>query len=265
MRMTGGDDSRARAALRGLDLDAHLRDPALKQRFVTPLFDLIAPRYDRFTRLFSFGMDRRWKETLLSDVEGKLDAGARALDLACGTGDLALDLARRTPVGDVVGIDASARMIAAAERRLAATRDGSARVRFHVGDMMRLDVPDRSVDLVTIGYGLRNAPDAGAALREIRRVLRPGGRLATLDFYLPANALWRRLYLAYLFTAGNAVGWLWHREPVVYGYIARSLAGWMTSGEMSEMLREVGFQVEKVREWLRGGIAVHIVISSNYQ
>ncbi|HJR62832.1 MAG TPA: class I SAM-dependent methyltransferase, partial [Gemmatimonadaceae bacterium] len=107
--MIGRDDWRARPALRGLDLDAHLSDPALKQRFVTPLFDLIAPRYDRFTQLFSFGMDRRWKEALLSDVEGSVHAGSRVLDLACGTGDLALELARRTSAGGVAGIDASPR------------------------------------------------------------------------------------------------------------------------------------------------------------
>ena len=255
------DDARAREALSQLDVDLHLRDPALKQRFVTPLFDLIAPRYDRFTAVFSFGMDRRWKRSLLSEVEGKLHPGARVLDLACGTGDIALALARGTPAAEIMGIDASARMIAAAEKRRGRAGPAASRMRFEVGDMMRLGAADSSVDLVTAGYALRNAPDAGAVLREIRRVLKPGGHLATLDFYCPEPSLWRALYLGYLSVAGNAIGWLWHRQPVVYGYIARSLEGWMSWREMSREMEGAGFEVRRVREWLLGGIAVHVAES----
>src|SRR5579863_10368420 len=104
-------------SLRGLSLERHLSDPALKQQFVTPMFDIIASRYDQFTRLFSFGLDRRWKGQLLSELSPYLSAQSRALDLACGTGDLAFALAAKG--AHVTGIDASARMIDAAKQRAA--------------------------------------------------------------------------------------------------------------------------------------------------
>ena len=98
-------------SLRGLDVEAHLSDPSLKQRFVTPMFDLIAPRYDAFTRLFSFGLDRTWKEELLRDAVAGAPPEAVVLDLACGTGDLAFALASRIAGARVTGVDASPRMI----------------------------------------------------------------------------------------------------------------------------------------------------------
>ena len=243
-----------RSSLRGLDVDAHLRDPALKQRFVTPLFDIVAPRYDSFTRFFSFGMDAAWKRKLLEAVGDVAPPRAVVLDVACGTGDLAFGVAAMLVDARVTGIDPSERMIAVAERR----RDGRAGIAFRVGDMMHLDLPDASVDIVTAGYGLRNAPDHRRALAELARVLRPGGRLLTLDFYRPARPLWRRIFLGWLAATGGLVGWLWHREPVIYGYIARSIEGWVSVDEFSDALEKARFRVEGARAYLRGGVALHI-------
>jgi demethylmenaquinone methyltransferase/2-methoxy-6-polyprenyl-1,4-benzoquinol methylase len=247
--------------LRDLDVDAHLGDPALKQRFVTPMFDIVATRYDRFTRLFSFGMDRRWKEELLADaVAGAPASGAVALDLACGTGDLAFAVAGRLAGARVSGLDASPAMIDAAKtRRRAQAGSAAGTVAFRVGDMTRLDgVADASVDVVTAGYGFRNVPDFRAALAECARVLRPGGRLLTLDFYRPESALWRALFLGYVRVAGDLVGWLWHREPVVYGYIARSVDHFVSWRDFSAALEAAGFSVERMQTHLLGGIAVHV-------
>lgn len=242
--------------LRDLDVEAHLADPAIKQRFVTPMFDIIAPRYDRFTRLFSFGMDRRWKAELTLRLTRTLGARSRVLDLACGTGDLAFAAAKRATGGSVVGIDASSRMIHLARER-AAREAFHGNVRFEVGDISSLDVPTASVDAVTAGYALRNVPDYAASVREIARVLRPGGVLLTLDFYRPESALWRRLFLAYLAAAGNVVGWVWHREPVVYGYIARSIDHFVSWQRFSATLEEHGLRVDTVRLKLVGGVALH--------
>jgi ubiquinone/menaquinone biosynthesis methyltransferase len=234
-----------------MSVERHLSDPSLKQQFVTPMFDLIAPRYDAFTRVFSFGMDARWKTELIDTLAPHLPtSGGTALDLACGTGDIALAVASRMPSGHVTGIDASPRMI-----ELATARGNH--VNFAVGDMMHLDVADASIDVVTAGYALRNVPDPRAAIAEIARVLVPGGRLYTLDFYRPASAWWRRLFLGYLSAAGNLVGWLWHDEPVVYGYIARSVDHFMTADAFSAALAEGGFAVDRVSRKLLGGIALH--------
>jgi demethylmenaquinone methyltransferase/2-methoxy-6-polyprenyl-1,4-benzoquinol methylase len=245
--------------LRGLDVDEHLSDPAKKQHFVTPMFDIIAPRYDQFTRLFSFGMDSRWKAELLDDAVAAAPAEAVVVDLACGTGDLAFAIAERVAGARVSGVDASPRMIEGAKARRRERAGGAAgRVAFRVGDMTRLDLSDASVDVVTAGYGYRNVPDFRLGLDEAARVLRPGGRLLTLDFYRPLPTLWRVLFLGYLRVAGDLVGWLWHREPVVYGYIARSIDAFVSATEFSAALDAAGFQVERVRVKLFGGVAIHV-------
>lgn len=238
-----------------LDLEMHLRDPSLRQRFVTPMFDLIAPRYDRFTRVFSFGMDRRWKRELTSWISRTLTPQARALDLACGTGDLAFAAATVADRGTVLGLDASAAMIEIARQRAVAA--GAHNVQFRVGDISALEVPSASMDAVTAGYALRNVPDYPRVVAEIARVLKPGGMLATLDFYRPENMVWRRLFLSYLTLAGNWVGWLWHREPVVYGYIAHSIEHFVSWQQFSRTLAAHGLQVEGVRLKLLGGVALH--------
>lgn len=249
-----------RPTLRGMKLERHLEDPAIRQRFVTRMFDIIAPRYDRFTRVFSFGMDRRWKASLLDALARHARPGAAILDLACGTGDLAVESAERVPESRVLGIDASARMIAAAEDRLRRQPRSAERVRYIVGDMMALPAPDASADVVLVGYGLRNVPDARVAIAEIARVLRPGGLLLALDFYRPRSAIWRALFLGHLRVAGNLVGWLWHREPAVYGYIAPSIARWVSWRVLSTLLRAEGFSVVQERPWLHGGICLHVAV-----
>jgi ubiquinone/menaquinone biosynthesis methyltransferase len=247
----------ARPTLRGLDLESHLNDPARRQRFVTPMFDLIAPRYDDFTRLFSFGMDAGWKREALDAVGGTMRDEARMLDLACGTGDLAFALAARHPRATITGLDASERMLLAAQARRERDAAG-ARVRFVLGDIGALPCPDDSVDVVTAGYALRNVPDWRVGIAEIARVLRPGGRLVTLDFYRPRLAAWRLPFLGYLALAGNLVGWRWHGEGVVYGYIARSIDHFVSWQEFAAALASAGFAVDRVERKLLGGVAVHV-------
>lgn len=242
--------------LRGLDLEDHLRNPAIRQRYVTTLFDLVAPRYDRFTRVFSFGMDRGWKRQLVAWLASFVPRDGIVLDLACGTGDLALAAAALVPDGRVTGVDGSVSMIKLARARSPQPRSG--RIDLFVGDMVHVPVRDASVDAVTVGYGFRNIWDRGAALDEIGRALKPGGGLLTLDFYRPSHAVWRGLFLHYLRFAGNVVGWLWHREPVAYGYIAASIEHFMSHEAFSTALHERGFVVERVRPKLWGGICLHL-------
>ena len=243
-------------ALRRMDLETHLSDPALKQRFVTPMFEVIAGRYDDFTRVFSLGMDRGWKRELVAEAMQVTMPGAVVLDLACGTGDLAFDIARAIPGARVTGLDAATGMIEAATRR--ASTEGLGSVRFAVGDMSTLDAASRSADLVTAGYGFRNVPDHRASLREAARVLKPGGHLLTLDFYRPANRVWRRALVTYLTVAGGVVGWLWHRVPVVYAYLGPSVEHFVSWQQFSRDLEAAGFVVERARRKLLGGIAIHV-------
>jgi demethylmenaquinone methyltransferase/2-methoxy-6-polyprenyl-1,4-benzoquinol methylase len=236
-------------------LDAHLKDPAKKQSFVTPMFEMIAPRYDRFTQLFSYGLDRRWKDEMMALLAARAHPSMTVVDVACGTGDLAFDAAALVPNGRVIGIDAAPSMIDLASER--ARRAPTSNLSFEVGDMTDLDFDDQSVDVVTGGYALRNAPSHLAALDEIHRVLRPGGFLLTLDFYRPRSTLWRTLFLSYLSAAGNTFGWVWHREGMVYGYIAHSIEYFVSAEAFSAALELRGFNVEHARRKLLGGVAIH--------
>jgi len=132
--------------LRDLDLHHHLADPALKAAFVTPMFDLIAPRYDDFTRLFSFGMDRVWKRAMLTDALAATPELRDVLDLACGTGDLAFSVATARAGAHVTGVDASAEMLVLARTRATvAMLDG--RVAFRDGDLAALPAADNGTTL----------------------------------------------------------------------------------------------------------------------
>lgn len=270
--MKDGDDRRSAKPVRLSDLDVttHLRDPLRKQAFVTPMFDIIAPRYDAFTRRFSFGMDARWKEAAIEAcVANEREVAAlhtpytpQILDLAAGTGDLAIALAQRVPHARVVALDASTEMIRHANARLRGP-GGVVPTAVHtlVGDMNALPIATASVNLVVAGYGVRNVPSASVAMAEMRRVLRPGGRLMLLDFYRPELVVWRGVLLGYLQVAGNVVGWWWHREPIVYGYIAQSIDHFMSWQACSEMLETHGFRVERVTRYLGGGVARHDAVA----
>ncbi len=249
------------AKLGALDVEAYLADPSRKQAFVTPMFDIIAPRYDAFTRLFSLGMDAGWKRRAIDAAIAVVPKAHAVLDLASGTGDVAVELARALPTARVTALDASPRMIEMAHERLRGVdADVSARVTPVVGDMMALPQDRASCDVVSASYGVRNVPDPTQCVREMARVLRRGGALVTLDFYRPGFAPWRALFLWYLSVAGNAVGWLWHRDPIVYGYIARSIRDFMTADEFSALLQREGFEVVSVKRYLFGGIAQHVAV-----
>lgn len=219
------------------------------------MFEHIAPRYDAFTRLFSFGMDARWKATLAEWLTVQHPGPRRVLDVACGTGDLARAAVRAHPGAVVRGVDAATRMIDEARQRGTGPNPT-----FEVGDLTSLSAADGSVEAITAGYAFRNVPDLDAALAEMARVLAPGGVLYVLDFYLPRSRVWRGLFLWYLRVAGSLVGWWWHRAPVIYAYIADSIAAWVTVPAFEDALRRHGFEVRQRDTHLGGGVALHAAV-----
>jgi demethylmenaquinone methyltransferase / 2-methoxy-6-polyprenyl-1,4-benzoquinol methylase len=248
---------------RAQDLDAAMADVNRKQDVVTPMFDVIAPRYDAFTRLFSFGMDAPWKAALIDAVAAHATRAREGVDLACGTGDLAMALAHRIPGLSMLGVDPSGVMLDQARARISKAESSAAmrdRLTFWQGDMASLPCRDGSVDVLTAGYGFRNVPDVAAAVRECARVLRPGGVLGSLDFFLPPTPAWRALFLGYLRVAGDVVGWWWHRTPAIYGYISRSIARFMTADAFAAMLTAHGFELVHQRHHLFGGIGMHVAV-----
>ena len=147
-------------------------------------------------------------------------------------------------------------MLREASRRARQTPE--LKLQFAVGNMLTLALPDASVDVVSIGYGIRNTHEPDRALREIARVLRPGGLLLNLDFYRPTNAVWRELYLGYMKVAGNFAGWLWHREPITYGYIAPSIRRFVTMPAFEQALDRAEFSLEWRARFLFGALGLHV-------
>jgi ubiquinone/menaquinone biosynthesis methyltransferase len=227
--------------------------PQQKQRYVRQLFATIADRYDLITILLSFGRDRAWKRRLVR--LSQISKGQLVLDLACGTGDIAFEAASRG--ASVVGIDVTMRMVELARDRARRT-PGGGETRFLVGDMMDLPTRDGVADVVTTGYGLRNVPVLEAAIAEAARVLKPGGRLVSLDFNRPRAAIVRVPYLMYLSAVGSLLGWLLHRDPDTYRYIPESLRRYPGAHGVAELLRAHGFTRVEIRRVFGGLLTIHV-------
>lgn len=233
-----------------MSLHDRLATPEGRSRYVRRLFATIADRYDFITVALSYGQDRRWKRRLVA--LGQPAGGRRALDLATGTGDIAFALA--SSGARVVGLDITPRMIELA-RGKAPERSGSCA--FVVGDMLALPFPDRSFDLVTTGYGLRNVPDLGAAIDEMARVLTPGGLALSLDFNRPANPLVRGAYLRYLTIVGGVLGLLLHGDADTYRYIPASIRRYPGAAAVGRLMEARGFTDVGYRPVLGGLMAIH--------
>jgi demethylmenaquinone methyltransferase/2-methoxy-6-polyprenyl-1,4-benzoquinol methylase len=235
--------------MKGAPLRRAFDSPDAKQRYVRRLFATIAPRYDLITRILSFGLDGRWKVRLIDLAEVK--PGSRLLDLACGTGDLTFEGARRGAAA--VGLDITSGMI-----ELARLKPGGARVSWLVGDMAALPIAAGSFDIVTTGYGLRNTSDLSGALADIHRVLRPGGVLCSLDFDRPERAPVRGVYLTYLTAVGATLGFVLHGDPDTYRYIPASIRRYPGARGVCQLMRGAGFSEVRHVPVLGGLMAIHI-------
>ena len=216
---------------------------------VEDLFAAVAPRYDLINDLQSLGLHRLWKLRLVRLANPR--PGLVALDLCCGTGDVALALARRGAT--VTGIDFSHAMLDVARRRHAPTG-----VQFIHGDAMQLPFPDASADIVTVAYGLRNVSDVDRALAEWRRVLRPGGRLVVLEFGKPPNPVWRWLYFQYLRWLVPVFGRVFCGDADTHGYILESLLRYPGQQGIDDRLRRLGFAPTMVMNLMGGAMSLNV-------
>ena len=224
----------------------HADEPDKKKLYNERLFTEVAPKYDFVTKALSLGRDAAWKRCLVNALP-ECNATPYCVDLACGTGDVSLLLANRYPRGTVVGIDLTASMI-----DLARQRQIPKNLSFAQGDMCDTRIEDDSVDIVTGSYALRNAPDFGNALVEIKRILKPGGVAAFLDFSKPSQ---RSLQVAehwLLKSWGSFWGLALHRNHEVYAYIAESLALFPDRTQLRDRLSNGGFTISASRRFYFG-------------
>jgi demethylmenaquinone methyltransferase/2-methoxy-6-polyprenyl-1,4-benzoquinol methylase len=218
------------------------------------IFQSIAPRYDLVNALSSLGLDRRWRRAAVRLAE--LPTGSRALDLAAGTGELTLALAKMGEPALLVSTDFVPRMLTQAQRKMERYQ-GLTRVVFDLADAERLPFKGESFDAVTIGFGVRNLAHRDQNFREVHRVLKPGGRYVILEFAQPPFAPFRAAYHTYLATVVPLWGGLLARDPRAYRYLRDSIRATLDPEEMARELREAGFTRVEWQGLTSGIVTVH--------
>ena len=205
---------------------------------IAGMFDAIAPRYDLLNHLLSAGLDRRWREAAADALA--LPADAVVLDLCTGTGDLAAAVIRKAPRSTVVGVDFAGEMLRVARLKVRAL-GLAARIRLVRGDAARIPLRDASCEGATVAFGIRNVAEPGLALAEIARVLRPGGRLAILEFGQPRLPGVRTLYASYFRYLLPLVGRVVSKHKSAYSYLPASVGSFPAPPEFLQMCESAGF------------------------
>jgi demethylmenaquinone methyltransferase / 2-methoxy-6-polyprenyl-1,4-benzoquinol methylase len=217
------------------------------------MFDGIAPRYDLLNRVLSLGLDQGWRRRAVRALE--LRPGATVLDLATGTGDLAIAIAEGG-AEKVIGVDPSQGMLAVGRRKVQGLRlDG--RIDLRVGDAERLELEDASVDAVSMAFGIRNVPDRAQALREMARVTRPGGRVAILELNEPRGGIMSKLARFHIHTLVPVVGGAISGAKE-YRYLQDSIARFPPPEEFTALMRDAGLRVLAVQPLTLGVVCLFV-------
>jgi demethylmenaquinone methyltransferase/2-methoxy-6-polyprenyl-1,4-benzoquinol methylase len=227
---------------------------AEKAARVRAMFAGIAPRYDLMNRLMTGGRDRAWRRAAARAADPP--PGSLALDLATGTGDLALALLAQTRVRAVVGVDFVEGMLRLGRAKLAA--QGERRVALLAGDALRLPFADASFGCVASAFLLRNLADLRAGLAEMRRVTAPGGTVAALEITQPALPGWREIFRLYFHHVVPAVGALVAGDRAAYTYLPRSVDRFVTPAELARLMAAVGLADVRVRRVGLGTVTIHV-------
>jgi demethylmenaquinone methyltransferase/2-methoxy-6-polyprenyl-1,4-benzoquinol methylase len=220
------------------------RTGTLAPEGVRSMFDRIAPVYDAMNRVMTAGLDRRWRRETVRET---VSPGDRVLDAACGTGDLAIEAARAG--GRVVGLDFSGAMLERARRK-------APQLEWVQGDLLALPWEDGAFDAATVGFGIRNVTDLEAGLRELRRVVRPGGRVGILEITRPRGPL--RVFYSLWFD--RVVPLLGRVVPggEAYTYLPASVRRFPGPEELAAAMRAAGFQDVRYRLFAGGIVALHV-------
>lgn len=224
------------------------------------MFTRIAPRYDLLNHLLSAQMDKRWRARTAREFRPILDRPqALVLDLCCGTGDLAFALARDARAR-IMGADFSHTMLLRANEKNTSQERGRGHISFLEADALRLPLADGSFDLVTTAFGFRNLANYESGLREIFRILKPGGTLGILEFTEPAPGVVGQLYRFYCQKILPQIGGLISGDAAAYAYLPKSVARFFRPDELASLMRRVGYSPVRFHLMTLDSVALHIAV-----
>lgn len=222
-----------------------------KEKYVQDTFNKIAGKYDLMNTLMSFGLDQGWRRFAVERSE--LKEGGNALDLCCGTGMITRELAQKAGFeGKVTGLDFSENMLAKGRENLKGF-EFEDNITLIQGNAMELPFEDNAFDCVTVGWGLRNVPDILTVLKEMRRVIKPGGKAVSLDMAKPTAPVFKQAYWLYFEQIVPRMGKVWGRDKGAYAYLHDSARVFPPQWELAKMFAEAGF-VETGFHNLAGGV-----------
>jgi demethylmenaquinone methyltransferase/2-methoxy-6-polyprenyl-1,4-benzoquinol methylase len=253
------EPSRSAAAMAdGETVGSPLPAPEQKHDYVRTMFDEIAPRYDLLNSVLSARLHHGWRRAAVR--QAALAPGNLALDVCTGTGDLALEIARRVGAsGAVVGADFSLPMLRLGAQKSAqrTTRSGAHSVRWALADTQALPFPANTFDAVTVGFGIRNVADIRQGIAEMARVVRPGGRVVILEFSQPRNALFAALYAWYSFRLLPLLGGMISGRRSAYEYLPSSVAAFHSREALADMLHAAGLDDVHYTDLTFGTVVIH--------
>ncbi len=232
-----------------------------KEEYVRQLFDQIAENYDKMNLVMSAGQWEKWHREFVKHTG--LKPGDTVLDVACGTGDLSmLAAAQVSPGGRVIGVDISEKMLEVGRRRIAQTPYKDM-ITMQLGNAMSLEFADDTFDGVTMGWAMRNVTSIPDTLKEIHRVLKPGGRFVCLEAAKPYSGFLRMGFMLYFKTFLPLIDWLVvkaGRQAKVrpYTYLSRSLDNYPMPHELEQLFREAGFRQTDYKLLMMGTVAIHV-------
>lgn len=214
------------------------KDPSGKKEQVTKMFDTISGEYDGLNRMISLGLDQKWRDNVVNMVAAhKPDV---IMDIATGTGDLVIKMARATNASKLIGLDISPGMLEVGKVKVNQEALDN-RIEMVIGDSENLQFEDNSIDAVTVSYGVRNFEDLEKGLSEILRVLKPSGVLVILETSVPTKFPFKQGYALYSGLIVPALGKLFSKDKVAYGYLSESASKFPYGEKFNNILRKVGF------------------------
>lgn len=236
--------------------DPVMQFPEGKERYVHAMFSKIARRYDLLNRLMSFRRDVAWRRLAVQHT--RVARGGYALDIATGTGDLAFALARQVgPGGRVVGLDFVEPMLTIARQKASEVPEGKV-CEFVQGNALALPFPDHTFDCATIGFAMRNVADIPKCFAEMKRVVKPGGRIVCLELSKPVWPIFRQFYYLYFYHLVPVVGRLVQGIAGPYTYLPHSLTNFPAQEALADIMRNVGLKNVYYTNLTGGIVALHV-------